>query len=152
MKNLIRFFISVAFFSFCLTSTAYGQCDDKKMGIAVVRPADGKKPETPKAAQKFPANKDICKYICTNMQYPASLKEQNIGGVSTLEFVVKADGSVTDVAVVKSSGYKEFDDEAVRLIKDSPKWKPAQTECEDVDFKTQMDVRFDCEICGCGEK
>ena len=160
MKRMIRFITLMFIFTalFCsFTATAQtSKCDgEKKMGIAIERSNDGQ-PEAPKSAWKFPAYKGgtvaMCKYLCKNMQYPASLKQKNINGVTTVGFIVNADGSISNVEVVKSSGYQEFDDEAVRLVKSFPQWKPAQKDCNDVEFKTQLDVEFNCEKCGCEKK
>lgn len=157
MKKFIS--LSIAFFAFFaifsstnLYSQSNSDCSGKKTGIAIVR-TDGETPEAPKAAMKFPAfdggAKKMCSYICKNMKYPEALKRQNVKGVTTVGFVVKSDGSIADVEVVKSSGKQEFDDEAVRLVKSFPNWKPAQQDCEPIDFKSQLDIEFDCEKCGC---
>lgn len=141
---------------FC-SETAYGQCDENtKTGIAVIRSEDGK-PETPKGAMKMPRYEGgtvaMCRYLCDNMKYPQSLKNQKIDGITTVGFTVKSDGSIADVSVVNTSGYEEFDNEAVRLVESFPKWKPAQVDCEkDIDMKSQVDVEFNCEKCKCDKK
>jgi TonB family protein len=86
------------------------------------------------------------------MQYPESLKQQKINGITTIGFIVEVNGSVSHVEIVKESGYKEFDDEAVRLVENFPTWKPAQKDCNDVEFKMQIDIVFNCEKCGCNKK
>jgi len=160
MKRIIRFSIpmcifAVLFCSFSVSAQATKCDNDKKMGIAIVR-TDGEQPEAPQSAWQFPAYKGgytaMCKYICKNMQYPEGLKQQNISGITTVSFMVNADGSISDVEVVKESGYQEFDDEAVRLAENFPQWKPAQKDCNDVEFKTQLDIEFNCEKCGCNKK
>ncbi|MDR2979206.1 MAG: energy transducer TonB [Bacteroidales bacterium] len=155
MKKFISLSITFfAFFAIFNATNAYSQadCNGKKSGIAIVR-TDGETPEAPKSAMKFPAykggTKSMCSYICKNMKYPDTQKRQNVKGVTTVGFVVKSDGSITDVEVVKSSGQKEFDDEAVRLVKSFPNWNPAEENCEPIDFKSQLDIEFDCEKCGC---
>lgn len=156
MKKIFSFII--AFFALVLlmnVSALYAQCDKDvhktcKQGIAIVRSDDGN-PTPPTAAWKLPhfigGTKGMCNYLCENMQYPKALKEQNIKGVATVEFMVRTDGSVTDVALVKTSGYQDFDDEAIRLVKSSPKWKAAEIECQPADMKSQVDVVFDLEKC-----
>ncbi|MDL2312754.1 energy transducer TonB [Bacteroidales bacterium OttesenSCG-928-B11] len=158
MKKFIS--LSISFFALFVifsTTNAYSQtdanCKGKKTGIAIVRTDGDKAPEAPKSAQKFPAYKGgakaMCSYICKNMKYPEALKRQNAKGTTTVSFIVKSDGSIANVEVVNSSGKQEFDDEAVRLVKSFPNWKPAQKDCEAVDFKSQLDIVFDCERCGC---
>lgn len=153
MKKFIA--LVVIFTAFCSLSTisgVYGQCD-RKTGIAIVRSENGK-PETPKAAMKFPqyqgGTRAMCKYMCENMRYPEALKRQNAKGTSTVSFTVNSDGTISNAELVKSSGRDEFDQEALRLVRSFPKWKPAEQDCSPISMKSQIDVEFDCEKCGCG--
>ena len=156
MKKIFSFIM--AFFAVILllnVSYLYAQCDKEsyktcKQGIAIVRSEDGN-PTPPSAAWKLPhyigGTKGMCNYFCENMQYPEALKEKNIKGVAIVEFMVRADGSVTDVALVKTSGYEDFDNEAIRLVNSFPKWKAAEIECQPTDMKSQVDVIFDLAKC-----
>ena len=47
-------------------------------------------------------------------------------GKSYIRFVVDWDGQVKDVSVFKSSGFKPLDNEAVRVVKLSPRWTAAK--------------------------
>lgn len=151
---IVPFLILCAVFS---SKVTYGQCDENtKMGVAIVR-TEGERPETPKGAMKMPRYEGgaiaMCRYLCDNMQYPESLKQQKIDGITTVEFIVKSDGSVTNVKVANTSGYQEFDDEAVRLVESFPNWVPAQINCEEnIDMKSQVEVEFNCEKCKCDKK
>ena len=42
-----------------------------------------------------------------------------------IQFIVDADGNVTAAKVLQSSGYKEIDKDALRVIKESPSWSGA---------------------------
>ena len=58
-----------------------------------------------------------------------------------IEFVVEADGSVTNVKVVR--GVDELlDKEAVRVVSVSPKWRPAIKNGEKVRVKYSLPVEF----------
>lgn len=160
MKKVFNLFISIFILGFIFNASAvHAQCADentgRKNGIAIVRSEEGK-PENPKGAMTFPryvgGTKALCKFICQNMQYPEKLKEQNVSGTTTISFMVNSDGSVSDVEIVKSSGYQEFDDEATRLANSFPNWKAATKDCEATSMKTQTDIEFNCEKCGCGNK
>ena len=63
------------------------------------------------------------KYLLKNVRYPAIAKENNVQGKVFLNFVVEKDGSVTDIKVVRGIG-SGCDDEAIRVLKNSPHWKP----------------------------
>ncbi len=62
------------------------------------------------------------KYIQRNLRYPGMAQEEGVQGKVFLSFVVEKDGTITDVKVVKGIGYG-CDDEAIRVIKKSPRWK-----------------------------
>ncbi|MDH5382609.1 MAG: energy transducer TonB, partial [Cyclobacteriaceae bacterium] len=64
------------------------------------------------------------KYIQTNMLYPETARNNNIEGRVFIQFVVDTDGSITQVQAVKGIG-AGCDEEAIRVISGSPKWKPA---------------------------
>lgn len=57
--------------------------------------------------------------------YPPEAKEKHLEGLTIVRFRVEKDGTVDSVAVKQSSGYEPFDMEAVRVIRNLPKWKPA---------------------------
>ena len=59
----------------------------------------------------------------TNLKYPEDAKKNGVGGKVYMSFVVEKDGSLTDIKVIKGVS-PELDAEAVRLIKESPKWQP----------------------------
>ncbi len=62
------------------------------------------------------------KFIQKNLRYPYAAQESGTQGKVYLNFVVEKDGSITDVQVVRGIGYG-CDEEAVRVIKKSPRWK-----------------------------
>lgn len=120
-----------------------GQC---KSGIALVIADSNGQHTTPTSAMTLPkfkgGNKEMCRYINKNKQYPADLKRQGISGTTTVQATIKADSSITDVKVVQSSGYKQFDDEAIRLVKSFPNMVPATQSCEAMDMTVQFPITF----------
>jgi len=74
-------------------------------------------PEFPGGMPKFYA------YVGKNYNYPAMAREQGVSGRVTLSFIVEKDGSLTDIKVVRDLGMGTGE-EAVRVLKNSPKWKP----------------------------
>lgn len=65
----------------------------------------------------------LTNYIHKNMIYPKTAKANNIQGRTVLKFRVAADGTVYNISVLSGLGYGT-DEEAVRLLSNSPKWKP----------------------------
>lgn len=62
-------------------------------------------------------------YLKNHLRYPASAKKFGEEGRVICSYVVDTDGSITDVKVVKSVS-PDLDAEAVRVIRQMPKWNP----------------------------
>jgi TonB family protein len=67
----------------------------------------------------------FAKWVSENLVYPDDARKEKIAGRVMVQFVVGADGSVSDVKVVRSV-HPLLDAEAVRVISSSPKWTPGQ--------------------------
>ncbi|RZK75313.1 MAG: energy transducer TonB [Pedobacter sp.] len=63
------------------------------------------------------------KYIQKNLRYPAQAMENEIQGKVLISFVVEKDGSISNVTLARGV-YGVLDEEAMRVIRKSPKWKP----------------------------
>lgn len=79
-------------------------------------------PDEPKYLPQF--NGDLEKYIRSNLVYPQLAKEKGISGNVYLRFYVNTIGEISNIQVVKSV-HPLLDNEAIRLIKNMPPWKPA---------------------------
>ncbi|MEO8235836.1 MAG: energy transducer TonB [Flavobacterium sp.] len=72
---------------------------------------------------EFPGGMDkFYKYFMKNFVRP----ENRIPGKILLSFVIESDGSIKRVQVVKSDVDEAFENEAIRILKLSPKWIPAE--------------------------
>ena len=72
---------------------------------------------------EFPGGqKALFEYVSNNVHYPESLYDTNITGRVICQFSIQPDGTITDIEVVRSLGYPEFDKEAIRVISEMPKW------------------------------
>lgn len=81
------------------------------------------------AAEKaqFPGGEEALQtYITENLHYPAAAKDNGIEGNVDLEFIVKADGSISSVKVVRMID-PDLEAEAIRLVTSMPKWTPADS-------------------------
>lgn len=74
-------------------------------------------PEFPGGLEKFGA------YLSKTIRYPAVARENGTQGRVICTFVVEKDGSLTDIKVTRGIG-GGCDEEAVRVLKNSPRWKP----------------------------
>lgn len=61
-------------------------------------------------------------YIAESLKEPDEVKEKNVSGSVELSFDVNKDGKVANIKVEKSL-CSQCDEEAIRLLKEGPKWK-----------------------------
>ncbi|MCO5259383.1 MAG: energy transducer TonB [Crocinitomicaceae bacterium] len=72
-------------------------------------------------------HKEMMRYLSKNIHYPEIAVLSNIQGKTTLRFVVGSNGTIESVSVLrKMEGCPECDAEAIRVIKNMPKWVPAK--------------------------
>jgi protein TonB len=81
------------------------------------------------------------KYLSKSIRYPAIARENNVQGRVILTFVVEKDGSLTDIKVLRSLG-SGCDEEAIRALKASPKWKPGIQNGRPVRVQYSVPVSF----------
>ena len=92
---------------------------------------------------EFPGGmKEMMKYIQSNLKYPEAAKAAGAEGKAFVQFVVKADGSISDVQIMHSSGNKALDDEALRVVKAMPKWRPAMNKGKAVNVKFVLPIVY----------
>jgi len=68
---------------------------------------------------------EFSKWVNQRLVYPEIAKENGVQGKVMINFTVNADGSVTNVKVVRGVD-PSIDKEAVRVVASSPKWKPGK--------------------------
>lgn len=81
------------------------------------------------------------KWIHDNLKYPPNAKEKGISGKVYVQFVVNTAGEVVDVKVVRSAN-PLLDEEAVRVVKSSPKWEPAKFKGDKSKQQFTMPIAF----------
>ncbi|MDR1793074.1 MAG: energy transducer TonB [Bacteroidales bacterium] len=81
-------------------------------------------------------------FLRKNLKYPRKALRQKAQGTVTVNFIIETDGSVTNVFVQKSSGNKELDNEAIRVVKMMPKWLPAVQKGVPVRSGSSLPIRF----------
>lgn len=68
---------------------------------------------------------EFTKWVNSKLVYPEIAKENGVQGRVTLQFTVNADGTVSNVKVLRGVD-SSLDKEAVRVVSSSPKWKPGK--------------------------
>jgi|WetSurMetagenome_2_1015567.scaffolds.fasta_scaffold62290_2 hypothetical protein len=83
---------------------------------------------------------DYDKYIRNNLHRPDSAAPgQRV--VVVVSFLVHTDGSIDSIRIVRSAG-KIFSDEAIRVIKSGPAWKPAVDNGKAVEDEVRLRIVF----------
>lgn len=80
-------------------------------------------------------------FIMKNLHYPAECAEKGIEGRVTLSFVIEEDGTVTDIQEMRSP-HPLLTEEAARIIKGMPKWKPGMKDGKPVRVKYVLPITF----------
>lgn len=74
---------------------------------------------------KFPGgNMAIATFIQKNMMIPPDAREKSNNEKTFIKFIVDTSGKVLNPIVIKPSGFKSFDQEAMRIISKMPAWEP----------------------------
>jgi protein TonB len=91
---------------------------------------------------EFPGGMEAwAKFIQRNLRYPYTAQDAGVQGKVFVSFVVEKDGSISDVKVARGLGYG-LDDEAVRVIKKSPKWKAGMQNKQTVRVRYNMPINY----------
>ncbi|MBR5562956.1 MAG: TonB family protein [Bacteroidales bacterium] len=81
------------------------------------------------------------KWVYPNLKYPEDAVRDGVQGRVMVDFIIDKDGKVTDVRVVRGIDI-ELDEEAVRVISASPKWKPGRVNGQKVRTSITVPVEF----------
>ena len=91
---------------------------------------------------EFPGGMNrLAEYLATNIRYPQLARESGIQGRVFINFVVEADGSVTNVRVIRSLG-GGCDEEAMRVVRNMPRWTPGRQRGRAVRVSYNLPVNF----------
>jgi periplasmic protein TonB len=91
---------------------------------------------------EFPGGtREMYKFLGANIKYPAAAQRANVSGKVFLQFVVNTDGSIVDIQPLKGIGFG-CDEEAIRVVKDMPKWTPGKQNGRSVRSRFTLPVNF----------
>ena len=109
-----------------------GGIDDYTMDAFVVVDED---PEYPGGMEA------LYKFLAENIQYPQEAMDNHITGKVYVTFVVEADGSITNPRLLRDIG-GGCGQEAIRVVKNMPRWKPGKNRGEAVRVQFNLPVNF----------
>jgi protein TonB len=82
-------------------------------------------------------------YIKENLIYPNAASDDGIEGTCIISFTIAKDGQIVFAGIAKSSGYRELDYEALRVIKKMPRWTPGKVNGQPVPVVHSISVVFE---------
>lgn len=132
MRHSLKFlyFIPLLVISFC----SYSQETDNKDDIVSFADVDPEYPGGMAALYHF---------LSSNINYPERALKKGIQGKCLVGFIVDKEGNIIDVKVLKKvKRCKECDDEAMRVIKLMPQWKPGYVKGKPVKCRYQIPINF----------
>ncbi|SOD93467.1 energy transducer TonB [Spirosoma fluviale] len=83
-------------------------------------------------------------FLSKNLNYPRQAASAGVAGRVYVSFVVNTDGSLTDLQVVKGIGFG-CDEEAVRVMRKMPNWRPGKQSGRAVRVKYNLPISFTLE-------
>lgn len=91
----------------------------------------------------FPGGKNaLIAFISGKLQYPELPRSMGVQGTSYIRFLVGKDGLITNISIQRTSGCDELDNEAIRVVKALPNWKPGILDEEVVSVYYTLPVIF----------
>ena len=97
-------------------------------------------------AEKMPeypgGQKALTNFVETNISYPQDAVDQNTEGTVYVSFVVDEKGKVVHPIVSGKSAGNSLDEEAVKVVKQMPAWKPGLVKGKPVKTRLSLPVTF----------
>ena len=90
----------------------------------------------------FPGGEEaLMNFLKSNVIYPMDAKERGIQGTVYVSFVVKADGQLASIGIIKGIG-GGCDEECIRVVRLMPKWKPGKQSGVNVPVYFNLPIKF----------
>jgi len=91
---------------------------------------------------QYPGGDELrLKFLSENIKYPQAAREASVQGTVYITFVVEADGTITNIRVLRGIG-KGCDEEALRVMKLMPKWLPGKQRGKPVRVQFNLPIKF----------
>lgn len=92
---------------------------------------------------EFPGGEEeLRKYIAEHVQYPEDAKVQKQEGKVFIKFVIDKEGNVRDAEIVNGTRFESLNNEALRVIKSMPQWKPGKQRGQNVNVSFVVPINF----------
>ena len=92
---------------------------------------------------EFPGGElEMRRYIAEHVIYPQDAKAQKQQGKAFVTFIIDTNGNVKDVKIARGTGYESIDNEAVRVVKSLPQFKPGRQRGQTVNVSFTVPINF----------
>ena len=96
----------------------------------------------PDQMPEFPGGMQaMMKFLTTNIKYPVEAQKKGVSGRVIVQFVIMEDGTLDQAKVVRGID-PLLDEEALRVVKLMPKWKPGMDRGEAVKVRFTAPIMF----------
>ena len=96
----------------------------------------------PDQLPEFPGGiQAMMKFLSTNIKYPVEAQKKGISGRVIVQFVIMEDGTLDQAKVIRGVD-PLLDEEALRVVKSMPKWKPGMDRGEAVKVRFTAPIMF----------
>lgn len=94
-------------------------------------------------APAFPGGENaLARYLNKNISYPRAAQEAGISGTVFIQFVIDAQGTVTQVQAVGRRHGGGLEEEAARVVRSMPRWVPGRQDGKAVRVQFNLPIRF----------
>lgn len=83
----------------------------------------------------------LIEYITNNFKYPKSARRDKIEGKVIVDFLITEEGKITDVKI-KKGVRQDLDNEAMRLIREMPRWNPGELNGKNIHVSYTLPINF----------
>ncbi len=92
---------------------------------------------------EYPGGTDsLTIYLLSHIRYPSQAFETGAAGKAFVKFVVDTGGNITSPQIIKTTGNKYLDEEALRVVKVMPKWNPGIDSGRKVNVSINLPIKF----------
>jgi TonB family protein len=91
---------------------------------------------------KYPeGEKAMFRFLATTIRYPSKARDIGFQEAIYVSFSINKEGKTTNIKTLKSNS-KDLADEAIKVIKAMPKWKPARMNGEPIEMTLLLPIIF----------
>jgi periplasmic protein TonB len=142
LKTIMKKNIYTIIFCLVISSKILGQESLQSKEIVKIRPEKEEFFTVVEQPAEFPGGQTaLNKFLTENIKYSKLALENNVKGKIYLKFVVNKLGEILDISILKGLGFG-LDEEAIRVVKLMPKWKPAKQAGKKVNYLVQLGYNF----------